>query len=299
MAKQNKKNQLGKGIRALLSNMDDVQPREKEQLVKDLNQSVNEVPIAWIEANPFQPRTEFEKDSLQELTDSIKVHGVIQPITVRKLNTEKFQIISGERRWRASQKAGLKTIPAYVRLADDQGMLEMALVENVQRKDLNALEVAVSLKRLMTECELTHEALSERIGKKRSTVTNFIRLLKLPPEIQDSIRQNQISMGHARALAGITDLPLQLVAFNELKKKDLSVRGLEALIRSYSSPKPSRKTASSAKDPEISKIEQSLKEIFGSKVAIHQNAKGAGKVEIEFSSTEHLNYILDILDDIE
>ena len=299
MAKQTNKNQLGKGIRALLSNMDEAPPKEKQQLVNDLNQSVNEIPMDWIEANPYQPRTEFEKESLEELADSIKIHGVIQPITVRKLNTEKFQIISGERRWRASKNAGLKTIPAYVRLADDQGMLEMALVENVQRKDLNALEVAVSLKRLMTECELTHEQLSDRIGKQRSTVSNYIRLLKLPPEIQDAIRHDQISMGHARALAGINDLPLQLTVYKVLKKKDLSVRALEDLIRTYSSAPKSKPSTSSTKDPEIVKIEQSLKEVFGSKVAIQQSVKGSGKVEIHFSSTKHLNYILDILDDIE
>lgn len=300
MAKETKKNQLGKGIRALLSQMDDAEPKQKEEIVQDLTTHSNVLPLDWIEVNPFQPRVEFESEPLAELAASIKLHGLIQPITVRRLSDESFQIISGERRFRAAKLAGLDEIPAYIRLADDQGMLEMALIENVQRQDLNAMEVAVSLERLMQECDLTHETLSERIGKKRSTVTNYLRLLKLPPEIQKSVKRNVISMGHARALAGIDNLSLQLTIHKELINKELSVRALERLIQSYQRPAPKPvSTPSSAKSAEVVHIENHLKSVFGSKVMIRKDQSGKGKIEIHFNSVDNLNYILDILGEIE
>jgi ParB family chromosome partitioning protein len=300
MAKETKKNQLGKGIRALLSHMDDAEPKQKEEIVQDLTTHSNALPMDWIEVNPFQPRVEFESDALAELAASIQLHGLIQPITVRRLSDRTFQIISGERRFRAAKLAGLSEIPAYIRLADDQGMLEMALIENVQRQDLNAMEVAVSLERLMQECDLTHESLSERIGKKRSTVSNYLRLLKLPPEIQKSVKRNVISMGHARALAGIDNLSLQLTIHKELINKELSVRALERLIQSYQKPAPKPVApVSSAKSAEMEHMENHLKSIFGSKVMIRKDQKGKGKIEIHFNSVDNLNYILDILGEIE
>ncbi len=299
MAKQTNKNQLGKGIRALLSQMDEADTQKKEEIARGIRKESNLIPVSWIEVNPFQPRTDFEEEALRELASSIRVHGLIQPITVRRLNEEKFQVISGERRLRAAKMAGLEEVPAYIRVADDQGMLELALIENVQRQDLNAIEVAVSLERLMQECGLTHENLSERIGKRRSTVTNYLRLLKLPPEIQKAVKSNQISMGHARALAGIDDLALQLGAFKELISRDLSVRALERLVQSYQQPKRREKPAKKQKPPEVVHMENHLKKVFGSNVHINQDQKGKGKIEIHFNSTENLNYILDILSDIE
>ena len=299
MAKQTNKNQLGKGIRALLSQMDEADAHKKEEIAKGIQKESNMIPVSWIEVNPFQPRVEFESEALEDLATSIRVHGLIQPITVRRLNAEKFQVISGERRLRAAKIAGLAEVPAYIRVADDQGMLELALIENVQRQDLNAIEIAVSLERLMQECGLTHESLSDRIGKKRSTVTNYLRLLKLPPEIQKAVKSNRISMGHARALAGIDDLALQLMAFNELIVKDLSVRSLERLVQSYQQPGKKERPARAPKSPELTHMENHLKKVFGSRVVIDQNQTGKGKIEIHFNSVENLNYILDILSEIE
>ncbi|MEL6866667.1 MAG: ParB/RepB/Spo0J family partition protein, partial [Bacteroidota bacterium] len=204
MAKKYKKKELGQGIRALLSNIDHGSSNEgpQEDVVRTLSNTIATIPLNSIEVNPGQPRIEFDEEALQELSESIKVHGLIQPITVRRLNEQTYQLISGERRMRASKIAGLKEVPAYIRLANDQEMLEMALIENIQREDLNAIEVANSYQRLIEECELTHEALSERVGKNRSSVTNYLRLLKLPPDVQSAIKEQKISMGHARALAG-------------------------------------------------------------------------------------------------
>ena len=232
----NKKKEIGKGLRALLSNIETTNnPTVKTKLVKELNSSILEIVIDKIETNPFQPRSEFDVEELAELSQSIKIHGLIQAITVRSLGGDKYQLISGERRLRASKLAGLKTVPAFIRVADDQAMLEMALIENIQRSNLNAIEIAISYQRLMVECDLTHESLSDRVGKKRSTISNYVRLLKLPPQIQSSIKGAEISMGHARALAGIGDVGLQLDIFKEVLSKKMSVRALEALVKSYDS----------------------------------------------------------------
>ena len=216
-----KKEQLGQGLRALLTKIDEVEtkPTKKKKVVAELSRSITEIDIEAIEANPYQPRKEFIESELLELVQSIKSLGLIQPITIRKVGENKFQIISGERRWRASKLAGLKTIPSYLRIADDQGMLEMALVENIQRSDLNALEVALSYQRLIDECNLQHEDLAKRVGKERSTVSNYTRLLKLPPNIQDGLKLKKISMGHARALLAVEDSALQLHFFKKINEE--------------------------------------------------------------------------------
>jgi ParB family chromosome partitioning protein len=208
MAKKVKKKELGLGIRALLSNLDEGEatPEEQKEVVKELSHTVAMIPVDQIEVNPFQPRVEFDEEALKELSSSIKVHGVIQPLTLRRLSDNAYQLISGERRLRASKLAGLQEVPAYVRLANDQEMLEMALVENIQRQDLNPIEVAITYQRLIDECSLTHQNLGGRVGKKRSTVSNFLRLLQLPPQIQQALKNKRISMGHAKALGELKTL---------------------------------------------------------------------------------------------
>jgi ParB family chromosome partitioning protein len=297
-----KKEKLGLGIRALLTTVDTTDAEPRKEVIKEASRSVTEIPLDWISVNPFQPRKEFDNTALEELAASIRTHGVIQPLTVRRLAEEQFQLIAGERRMRAAKMAGLEAVPAYVLLTDDQGMIEIALIENIQREDLNALDVAISLNRLLTECDLTHESLSGRVGKDRSTVTNYLRLLKLPPEIQQSLRNSVISMGHARALAGISDLSLQLTLYRQVLDKGLSVRALENLIKSYQEPSKrdsSTKPAGNAVDADLRRVQDSLSGVFGAKVAIRRNAKGAGQVAIHFNSDKGLNEILDLLDTIE
>jgi len=293
-----KKKELGKGIRALLSNIDHKAPANQE-VVNELNKSTAEIDIDNIEANPWQPRTKFDEQAMFELVESIKVHGIIQPLTVRRLNDETFQLISGERRLKASKLAGLKTIPVFIRLANDQEMLEMALIENIQRQDLNAMEIAISYQRLMDECNLTHDKLSDRVGKNRSTVTNYVRLLKLSPAIQRAIKEKKITMGHARALAGVEDLILQQDVFNEIMDRELSVRATENLIRSAQNPQPktSKDKKSSALAPEYISIQNDLTSRFGTKVSLKANKKGKGQIVINFSSTKQLNNILEELEE--
>jgi len=293
-----KKKELGKGIRALLSNIDHKAPANQE-VVNELNKSTAEIDIDSIEANPWQPRTKFDEQAMFELVESIKVHGIIQPLTVRRLDDETYQLISGERRLKASKLAGLKTIPVFIRLANDQEMLEMALIENIQRQDLNAMEIAISYQRLMDECNLTHDKLSDRVGKNRSTVTNYVRLLKLSPAIQRAIKEKKITMGHARALAGVEDLILQQDVFNEIMDRELSVRATENLIRSAQNPQPktSKDKKSSALAPEYISIQNDLTSRFGTKVSLKVNKKGKGQIVINFSSTKQLNNILEELEE--
>lgn len=293
-----KKKELGKGIRALLSNIENSNnPTEKTKLVKELNSSILEIPVDKIEVNPFQPRSEFDKEELDELAQSIKTHGLIQAITVRSLGGDDYQLISGERRLRASKLAGLKTVPAFIRIADDQALLEMALIENIQRTNLNAMEVAISYQRLMVECDLTHESLSERVGKKRSTISNYVRLLKLPPQVQSSIKKNDISMGHARALAGIDDVGLQLDIYKEVLNKNLSVRALENLIKSYSSTTTTSPTKKSNELPaEVKKIQDGLSASLGTSVKIKRSEVGNGEISIKFKSDKEFNNIISVLD---
>ncbi|HAW03102.1 ParB/RepB/Spo0J family partition protein [bacterium] len=296
-----KKKELSRGIRALLSNIEDKTslPQTKE-IVKELSSSIAEISLEDIEINPFQPRTEFDPEELVNLAKSIKTYGLIQPITVRSLGGNKFQLISGERRLRASKMAGLNAVPAYIRIADDQGMLEMALVENIQRSELNAVEVAISYQRLIDECKLTHEELSGRVGKNRSTITNYIRLLKLPPVIQAGVKKDQISMGHARALAGVDNVSLQLTYFHRTVENKLSVRALEQLIRGGGSSNQVSSTSSNTHSgnslpSEVVAIRDELRDQFGSKVEIKRDTKGKGQFVIKFNNDMDFNRILEIL----
>ncbi|MCB9309357.1 MAG: ParB/RepB/Spo0J family partition protein [Lewinellaceae bacterium] len=294
----NKKTEVSKGLRSLLTNIEKTNnPDERKQLVKELNHSIALISPAVIEVNPFQPRTDFDEEKLLELAKSIKTSGLIQPITVRALGGDTYQLISGERRLRASKMAGLKEIPAYIRVANDQEMLEMALVENIQRSDLNALEVAISYQRLMDECNLTHEALSDRVGKDRSTITNYIRLLKLPVQLQSAVRDGLLSMGHARALAGIENPAVQLMIFKQTIEKSLSVRATEQLIRELSE-KPATKTNKQSKAPSesIQKITAQLSQKFGTKVSVNRNQDGKGSISLPFRNDDEFNKILELME---
>ncbi len=288
---QPKKGGLGRGLTALLSdNRTDVSGTD----VSPAN-SIAEINISDIAANPFQPRTEFEEAALEELADSIRIHGIIQPITVRKIGHGKYEIISGERRTRASIRAGLPTIPAYVRIANDQGMLELALIENTHRADLNPLEISISYQRLLDECKMNQEQLSERIGKSRSAVTNYIRLLKLPEEIQIALRDNQISMGHAKMIAGLDKKQDQLDILEAIIDEDLSVRKLEELIKSRHNPanksKGKAKTASATSHP-YKAFEDKFLKLWKTRVLIKPKAKNKGEITFSFNNEEELNSIL-------
>ncbi len=290
-----KKSALGRGLGALIDDREDLQSRSSR---KELELS-NEIELSKIEVNPFQPRTQFDEEALNELAKSIKEIGIVQPITVRKLNNNLYQLIAGERRFRASKLAGLTKIPAYVRLAEDDKMLEMALVENIQREDLDSIEVAISYQRLIDECDLTQETLSDRVGKKRSTVSNYLRLLKLPAEIQKGIRDKQILMGHARALVNVNEKEHQLSIFNMAVTQDLSVRKIEELVREANAGtfgKEKVKAVSLAKEYES--LKEHLSKHFDSKIDLKRNDKGKGKIIIPFKSDDDLERILGILDQI-
>jgi len=285
---------LGRGLGALLQNTETDITTSGTAIAG----SISLLPIDSIEANPFNPRTNFEKEALDDLCRSIQVHGIIQPLTVRKLGRDKYQLISGERRFRASQLAGLTEVPAYIRIANDQTMLEMALVENIQREDLNAIEVAISYQRLIEECKLTQEQLSEKIAKSRSNIANYLRLLKLPVEIQAGVRDNLISMGHARALITIPDETEQIRRFNLIISENLSVRDIENLskkgtktVTTASSPKPSSKPL----NPSQEAIKNFIADRFSTKVSIEKAAKGNGKLVLHFNSESDLNRLIELL----
>ena len=292
-----KRNALGKGLGALIEDAGNVRNDGSR------NSSIDEISMQYIETNPFQPRTEFDEEALNELAESIKQIGIIQPITVRKVGDNKYQLISGERRFRASQIAGLKAIPAYVRTADDQGMLEMALVENIQREDLDAIEIAISYQRLIDEFKLTQESMSDRVGKKRSTITNYLRLLKLPAEIQLGIRKKMLSMGHARALINVDDANDQLYLFEQIINDGLSVRKVEELVRNIKE-EPEETTPDVAeqktrKEPATTAyndLEKHLASFFNTKIEFKRGDKGNGKIIIPFKSDEDLERIIAILD---
>src|SRR6478609_11079971 len=242
-----KKVALGRGLKSLLSDTPESDRLEEAAPASASHGGMSEILVGEIEVNPFQPRQHFDQEALRELAESIKVHGIIQPITVRKLSRNQYQLISGERRFQASKLAGLKTIPAYIRLADDQQMLEMALIENIQRENLNPIEISLSYQRLISECNLKQEELGDRVGKNRSTVTNYLRLLKLPPDIQIGLRDNQVSMGHARALINVENPDSQLYIFKKIVEEDLSVRKVEELVREIATERsPSKQESSSA-----------------------------------------------------
>ncbi|UZD22435.1 ParB/RepB/Spo0J family partition protein [Algoriphagus halophytocola] len=293
-----KKSALGRGLGALLEDSP-AKHKSEDILPEAVKTGIFEIPLEQIQVNPFQPRVHFDKDALAELAESIKIQGIIQPITVRKLDTDEYQLISGERRFQASKIAGLTQIPAYVRTANDQQMLEMALIENIQRENLNALEIAQSYQRLLAECDLKQEELGDRVGKNRTTVNNYLRLLKLPPTIQAAIRDQQLSMGHARALINIEDVDQQLAIFKKAVAEELSVRKVEALVKALSEGKP-EKSNKPELDPvrkyEISKIQQRLASHFGTKVALKSNPKNKGEIKIPFNSASDLNRILEILE---
>lgn len=298
MAKAVQKRALGRGLSALLKDPDNdiksIEDKNADQLIGN----IVEIEVTSIEENPFQPRTQFNEESLQELSSSIKELGLIQPITVRKLAFDKFQIISGERRWRASKMAGLKTIPAYIRLANDQESLIMALVENIQRSDLDPIEIALSYQRLIDEIQLTQEQMSEKVGKKRPTITNYLRLLKLDPVIQTGIRDGFISMGHGKAILNIDDFEQQTQIYHNIIKDNLSVRDTEKLVKTYQEglqPKPSRTSKTKTSTVSDGVIGQ-LNDKFGAKVNVRMSANGKGALTIPFKSQDDLMRILNIIE---
>jgi ParB family chromosome partitioning protein len=292
--KQNK-DALGKGIRSLLPSIDSDLKNTTGQLKPQAVEAATNVlrlPIENIETNPKQPRRDFDEHTLQELAHSIKMHDLIQPVTVSKLHGNKYRLISGERRVRAAKMAGLKDVPAYIRHADDQELLELALLENLQREDLNAIEIALSYKRMMEELNHTQEEVAERMGKDRSTVTNYIRLLKLPPDIQVAVRNGEISMGHARALVNVDKIDQQLYIFDEIKTKGLSVRQTESLVRNLYKEKSSKKTNNSIPDS-YKKVEDKLASHFSTRVKMKHSKNGSGQITFDYYSLEELNKLLD------
>ena len=300
-----KKKALGRGLSALLSDNTpddklDVDIQSPSTSASPPASGIAEIPVDEIEVNPFQPRTHFDQEALQELSESIKVHGIIQPITVRRLTANQYQLISGERRFQASKLAGLKAIPAYIRSANDQQMLEMALIENIQRENLNAIEIALSYQRLISECSLKQDELGERVGKNRATVTNYLRLLRLPPDIQIAVRDNKLSMGHARAIINVENPEKQLYIFKKTLSEDLSVRKVEELVREVSGKKSENSGSESAAAPsgsgnrEISQLQSRLSSHFGTRVVVRSDGT-KGEIKIPFLSVEDLNRLLDIL----
>ena len=301
MTTPNKKGDaLGKGIRTLLQSIDADLKTTSGELKSSVVEAVTNmlrIPLDQIETNPRQPRHDFDEQALQELAHSIKLHDIIQPVTVSKLPSGKYRLISGERRFRAAKIAALKDLPAYVRQADDQQLLELALLENLQREDLNAMEIALSYKRMMEELNYTQEQVAERMGKERSTVANYIRLLKLPPDIQVAVRSNQLSMGHARALINVDTVDKQLYLFGEIKSKGLSVRQTEELVRRlYKEGATAVKNSVKPTLPEAFKrIEDNLASHFSTRVKLNHNKKGEGSISIEYYSLQELNKLLDQL----
>lgn len=299
MTNPSKKEALGKGIRSLLQNIDtDLKQTTSalgEQVIAQAT-GIERIPLDQIEINPKQPRRDFDEQALQELSQSIKLHDIIQPITVSRIG-KKYQLIAGERRFRASKMAGLKDIPAYVRQANDQELLELALLENLQRENLNAIEIGLSYKRLMEEIDLTQEQVAERMGKERSTVTNYIRLLKLPPDIQVAVRNNKLSMGHARTLIGVENVEKQLFIFGEIMKNGLSVRQTEELVRKVNHIEKgnTKKPAKNSLPPAYQKIQDNLSSHFSTKVHLDRSRNGKGSINIEFYSDEELDAILEKL----
>ena len=297
--KQNK-DSLGKGIRSLLQSIDaDLKTpggNLKSNVVENATGS-NRIAVEDIEPNPKQPRRDFDEKALGELSESLKMHDIIQPVTVSRMANGKYRLIAGERRWRAAKLAGLKDIPAYIRQANDAQLLELALLENLQREDLNAMEVSLSYKRMMEELEYTQEQVAERMGKDRSTVANFIRLLKLPPDIQLAVRSGELSMGHARALINVDTVDKQLVIFREIREKGLSVRQTEALVRNlYKQDGAVKKTSKSKLPSPLQRIEDKLATHFSTRVKLRHSRNGSGQILIEYYSQDELNKILRQMD---
>jgi ParB family chromosome partitioning protein len=287
-----KKNALGRGLGALIDGV------EKEVLEKKVEAN-QDISVDSIDGNPFQPRTHFDQQALEELAESIKKLGIVQPLTVRETGGGRFQLIAGERRLRAAKLAGLSHVPAYIRTADDQAMLELALVENIQREDLDAVEVAISFQRLIEECKLTQEQLSERVGKQRSTVANYLRLLKLPAEIQLGIKNKNLMMGHARTLVNIDDPKKQITVYYKIIDGDLSVRQAEELVRQLQAEKikdPEKIERKRKLNDDFSQLSDHLNKIFSAKVNFRINEQGKGKIVIPFENPEEMERILGIFD---
>lgn len=295
------KEALGKGIRSLLQNIDsdlkttsgNLKPKIVEEAV-----GIMRIPLTDIQVNPKNPRNDFDQKALDELADSIRIHDIIQPLTVSKTADNKYRLIAGERRFRAAKLAGLKDVPVYIRHANDAELLELALLENLQREDLNAIEIGLSYQRMMDELSYTQEKVAERMGKERSTVANYIRLLKLPPDVQLAVRYGTISMGHARALITLETVDRQLYAYKEIKEKGLSVRQTEALVRDMGKQSATTKSNSSANNalpPTYKKIEDNLSSHFGTKVKLAHNKKGHGSITIEYYSLQELNKVLETM----
>ncbi|MFN8243657.1 MAG: ParB/RepB/Spo0J family partition protein [Ferruginibacter sp.] len=298
MTPPNKKDALGKGIRSLLQNIDSDLKNTSGQLkpeVVEQTTTSKRIPLDQIEVNPKQPRHDFDETALSELAASIKLHDIIQPLTVSRLPNGKYRLIAGERRFRAAKIAGIKDVPVYLRQADDMQLLELSLLENLQRENLNAIEIALSYKRLMDELDYTQEQVAERMGKERSTVTNYIRLLKLPPDIQVAVRNGQLSMGHARALINVDVVDKQLFVFNEIKSKGLSVRQTEDLVRKIYTAGPVKVPVKAALPPAFKKIEDNLATAYNTRVKMTHSKKGNGSILFEYYSLEELNALLDKL----
>ncbi len=301
-----KKRGLGKGLDALLTTESVAVEHERS-----VSSSINELELSSITPNPYQPRRDFDEESLEELADSIKSLGLVQPITVRTISENRYEIIAGERRFRAAKMAGLETIPAYIRETEDDNILALALIENIQREDLNAMEVAFSYKRLMDECKLTQEELSSVVGKKRATISNYVRLLNLPAEIQLAVRNGQLSMGHARALLALRDAESQLEIFEQIKSYDLSVRRVEEIIQALESgvsehpeeegedeakKEKHRRSAPKRDLGEYAVLQDRLRECFNSKAVLVRNANGKGRIVLPFASDEELEGLMALLD---
>ncbi len=287
---------LGRGLGALLHDSEAVNRQSKTSPFESIS-TMTEIGLSQIDTNPFQPRTRFDEEALQELADSIRTQGIIQPITVRQLGKDHYQLIAGERRLQASKIAGLTHIPAYVRTANDQQMLEMALIENIQRENLNSIEIALSYQRLITECSLKQEELGERVGKNRTTVNNYIRLLKLPPIIQAALRDNKISMGHARAIINIENPDAQIRLFNRAVNEEWSVRKVEEAVRNLSDEAIDLTATRRITLPkqEMRSLQFKLSSMFGTRVSIKADEKHKGEIKIPFTSQEELTKILEVL----
>lgn len=298
----NKKKALGQGIKALLNNIDEELKATAQAIPAGSEKPViavgGRVPLHLISVNPKQPRHDFDETALNELAESIREHDIIQPVTVVKMSDGKYMLISGERRLRAAKMAGLKDIPAYIRTANDQEMLEMALLENLQRENLNAIEIALSYKRLMDECDMTQEQVSERMKKERSTIANYLRLLKLPPDIQKAVRDNRLTMGHARAITGLENVDEQLYLYRETLQKGLSVRQVEQLAKNLATGKKSQ-VAPTKPEPKLApayrRIQDNMASHFSTKVMLNRKKNGKGSIVIDFYSDEDLERIMDAM----
>lgn len=287
MAAQKKYPSLGRGLDALIST---------DAVKTGGSSSISEIPISQIKANPNQPRREFDAEALQELSDSIKEIGIIQPITLRKMDDGTYQIIAGERRFRASQLAGLTAVPAYIRTADDENVMEMALIENIQREDLNAMEIALAYQHLLEEYDLTQERLSERVGKKRTTIANYLRLLKLPAQIQMALKNRELDMGHARALLALDNPVDQINLFQDIQNLGYSVRKVEEIVKEVKTAQPTAKKSGKVALTEYEPLKKQLAAFFQTEVQLTCNPKGKGKIAISFSNEEELERIITLLD---